>query len=100
MTESQRSNIERDKLIQDGKKMEIGEIVKQNERISYNFLKLFACPTANFVSFWGDSITQPILITAFLHFCLEGHQKPCNGVGLLCLAKFLVEFEPGTFWFW
>ena len=33
---SQRSNIERNKLIEDGKRIGIDEIIKQNERISNN----------------------------------------------------------------
>ena len=34
--QSQRSNIDKDKLIKDGKRMKITEIIKQNERINNN----------------------------------------------------------------
>ena len=44
----------------------------------------------------GDSHTQPMLCSGFLHFCPEGHQE----VWSLSLAKCLVGFEWGTFWFW
>ena len=36
MMKSQRSNIDRDKLIKDGIRMEIDEIIKQNKRINNN----------------------------------------------------------------
>ena len=36
MIKSQRSNIDRDKLIKDGIRMEIDEIIKQNKRINNN----------------------------------------------------------------
>ena len=36
MKKSQRSIIERNKLIEDGKKIDIEEIIKQNERINNN----------------------------------------------------------------
>ena len=36
MKKSQRSIIERSKLIEDGKKIDIEEIIKQNERINNN----------------------------------------------------------------
>ena len=36
MMKSQRSNIERNKLIEDGKRIGIDEIIKQNERIINN----------------------------------------------------------------
>ena len=36
MMKSQRSNIDRDKMIKDGIRMEIDEIIKQNKRINNN----------------------------------------------------------------
>ena len=36
MIKSQRSNIDRDKLIKDGIRMKIDEIIKQNKRINNN----------------------------------------------------------------
>ena len=47
----------------------------------------------------GDSLTHPMLITAFLHIRLEGHREPRSEVGSLSPAKRLVGFEPGTFRF-
>ena len=34
-----------------------------------------------------------------LHFQPDGHWEPCNKVGSLRLAKHIVGFELGTFWF-
>ena len=36
MMKSQKSKIEKNKLIEDGKRIEIDEIIKQNERINNN----------------------------------------------------------------
>ena len=36
MMKSQRSNIEKNKLIEDGKRIGIDEIIKQNERTNHN----------------------------------------------------------------
>ena len=47
----------------------------------------------------GDSLTNPMLITAFAHIQPEGHQEPRNKVGFLSLAEHLAGFEPGTFRF-
>ena len=47
----------------------------------------------------GDSLTNPMLITAFLHVRPEGHWEPRNEVGSLSPAECLVGFEPGTFRF-
>ena len=47
----------------------------------------------------GDSLTNPMLITAFLQFRSEGHREPRNEAGFPRPAKQLVEFEPGTFRF-
>ena len=48
----------------------------------------------------GNSLTNPMLITAFVQVRTEGHQKPRNEVGSLNLAECLAGFEPGTFRFW
>ena len=45
----------------------------------------------------GDSLTNPMLITAFVHILPEGHQEPRSKVGSLSPAKHLADFEPGTF---
>ena len=48
----------------------------------------------------GDSLTNPMLITAFfIHIRPEGHRGPRNKVGSLSPAERLVGFEPGTFRF-
>ena len=47
----------------------------------------------------GDSLTNPMLITAFVHIRPEGHREPRNEVGSLSPAKRLAGFEPGTFRF-
>ena len=48
----------------------------------------------------GDTLTNLMLITAFELFWSEGHRETCNKIRSLNLAKHLVVFEPGTFWFW
>ena len=48
----------------------------------------------------GDSLTNPMLIPAFVQGRPKGHWEPCSKVGSLSLAKHLAGFEPGTFWFW
>ena len=64
------------------------------------FQLLFGCPTANFgpLSRWQPH--SPDANHSILQNQPEGHQKPCNEVRSLSLAKHLVGFEPGTFWFW
>ena len=47
----------------------------------------------------GDSLINPMLITAFVHVRPESHQEPYSEVGSLSPAKRLVGFEPGTFQF-
>ena len=47
-----------------------------------------------------DSLTDPMLITVFVHIQPEGHREPRNEVGSLSPAERLVGFEPGTFQFW
>ena len=46
----------------------------------------------------GDSLTNLMLITAYVPILPEGHWEPCNKVGCLSPAEHLVGFEPGTFW--
>ena len=47
-----------------------------------------------------DSLTNLMLIIAFVQIRPEGHQEPCNKVGPLSPAKHLAGFELGTFRFW
>ena len=44
----------------------------------------------------GESLTNPILITAFVQFQSEGQRKACNEVASLSPAECLVGFESGT----
>ena len=65
----------------------------------YFFNCYLAAPRPTLGHFWGDNLTHPMLITAFLHFRAEGHREPCNEFGSLSQAELLVLFEPGTFRF-
>ena len=58
------------------------------------FKLLFDCSMANFKPFysWRDSLTNLMLITAFLQIQPEGHQVPCHEVGSLSPAKHLKGF--------
>ena len=47
----------------------------------------------------GDRLTNPMLITVFVHVRPKGHRKPRNEVVSLSLAERLAGFEPGTFQF-
>ena len=59
------------------------------------FLKmLFGCPADHPRR---GSLTNPMLLTAFVHVPPEGHREPCNNVGPLSPAERLVELEQGTF---
>ena len=48
----------------------------------------------------GDTLTNPMLITAFVQVRPESHREPRNEVGSLSTAERLVGFDPGTFRFW
>ena len=60
----------------------------------YNHYLTTPQPTLNHL---GDSLTHPMLITAFFKFGLEGHREPRNEVGLLSPVERLVGFELRTF---
>ena len=47
----------------------------------------------------GDSLTNPMLITAFVHVRPEGHRKPRNEIGSLSMAERPAGSELGTFRF-
>ena len=47
----------------------------------------------------GDSLTNLMLITAFVQVQPEGHREPCKEAGSLSPAERLAGFEPGTFRF-
>ena len=59
----------------------------------------FAAPQPILGHCRGDSLTQPILITAIMRFRLEGQREPHDDAGSKSSAKRLVGFEPGTFQF-
>ena len=66
----------------------------------YFFLNCYlTVPQPTFGHSQGDSLTNPMLITAFVHVWPKGHRKPRNEVGFLSLAKCLAGSEPGTFRF-
>ena len=48
----------------------------------------------------GDSLTNSMLMTAFVHVRPEDHRETCNEIGSLSLAECLAGFQPGTFQFW
>ena len=47
----------------------------------------------------GGSLTNPMLITAFVQVRTKGHWEPHNEVGSLTPAECLAGFELGTFRF-
>ena len=66
----------------------------------YNFFNCYlAAPRPPLSHYRGNSLTHPMLITAFLHFRPEGHREPCSEVGSLSPVEHLAGFEPGTFQF-
>ena len=56
-----------------------------------------AAPRPTLGHYRRDSLTRPMLITAFLHFQPEGQWEPRDEVGSLSPAERLVGFVPGTF---
>ena len=65
----------------------------------YFFNSYLAVPQPTLGYFWGNSLTNLMLITAFVQFRPEGHQEPCSKVGFLSPAELLVWFELGTYQF-
>ena len=59
-----------------------------------------AAPQSIIGHYWGDSLTHPILVTAFSHFWPKGHREPRNEVESINSAARQVGFEPGAFRFW
>ena len=66
----------------------------QKQNIFFNFY--LAVPRPTLGHYREDSLTHPMLITAFLHFRPEGHLEPRSEVGSLSPAERLVGFEPGA----
>ena len=76
----------------------------QTETNKGNFFFFFfnyylAAPRPTSGHYRGDSLTHPMLITAFVHVRPEGHREPRSEVGSLSPAERLAGFEPGTFRF-
>ena len=53
----------------------------------------FAAPRSPLGHSQGDSLTNPMIITAFAQFQPEGHWEPCNVVGSLSPTKHLMGFN-------
>ena len=67
------------------------------ERITFFFNCYLAVPRPTLGHSRGDSLTNPMLITAFSTIQPEGHREPHNKVWSLSPAERLVGFELGTF---
>ena len=74
----------------------ICHVLTNHIHVYFLFNCYLAAPRPTMGNFWGDSLTHPMLITAFLNFRPEGHREPRNKVGTLSPAERLVGFEPGT----
>ena len=79
------------------------QIIQILHMMGHFFFFFFNCylaaPRPTSGHYRGDSLTHPMLITAFLHIRPEGHREPRSEVGSLSPAERLVGFEPGTFRF-
>ena len=64
----------------------------------YFFWTAIWLPHGQLWAIW-DSLTHPMLISAFLHFWPKSHQEPHNEAGSLSQVMHMVGFELGTFWF-
>ena len=70
-----------------------------SKKLIFFFFKCYlAAPRPTLGHSQGDSLTNPTLITAFVHI-QPGHWEPHNKVGSLSLAEHLAGFEPGAFQF-
>ena len=67
--------------------------------VQYLFNCYLAAPWPTFGCSQGDSLANPMLITAFKLFQPKGLWEPCIEFESLSPAACLVEFEPGAFWF-
>ena len=82
----------------------LGMVLKFYTSVSKECLFIFfscylAVPRSTLGHSQGDSLTNPMLITSFVHVRPECHQEPRNEVGSLSLAKRLAWFELRTFRF-
>ena len=67
------------------------------QKIEVFFNSYLPAPQHTLGNSQGDSLPNPILITAFYLLRPEDHQQPRNEVGYLSLARCLEGFKPGTF---
>ena len=71
-----------------------------HQSFNFFFFKCYlAVPWPTLGHSQGDSLTNPMLITAFVHIQPTGQREPRNEVGSLSPAKCLAGFELGTFRF-
>ena len=63
------------------------------------FNRYLAAPRPTLGHSQGESLTNPMLITAFYLCRPEDHREPRNEVGSLSPAEGLAGFEPGSFRF-
>ena len=75
------------------------DVAHPRGRFFFFFNYYLAAPRPTSGHYRGDSLTHPMLITAFVHVRPEGHREPRSEVGSLSLAERLAGFEPGTFRF-
>ena len=73
------------------------KLILQENAIFFNCY--LALPQPNLSHSRCDSLTTPMLITAFVQFRPEDHRETHNEVGSLSPAEDLVGIEPGTFRF-
>ena len=71
---------------------------KQQQKFFFFFFFNYylAAPRPTSGHYRGDSLTHPMLITAFVHVRPEGHREPRSEVGSLSPAERLAGFELGT----
>ena len=62
-------------------------------------LSTLAAPSSTLDRYRGDSLSYPMLITAFYHIRTEDHNEPRNEVEFINPAERLVGFESRTFRF-
>ena len=73
------------------------QYLQENGKNEVDFLLFFKCylavprPTLGYSQ--GDSLTNLMLITAFVQVRPKGHREPHNEVGSLSLAECLADFD-------
>ena len=76
--------------------LELKYLVTINRILQYIYIYFFnyylAAPRPTSGHYRGDSLTHPMLITAFVHVRPEGHREPRSEVGSLSPAERLAGF--------